>query len=147
MSVKGAILVSLQTVLSGITKDNGYSLDVRKVCLGAQSMSQATELCPSIVIVEGNEIKIAENATNVMFAAELSITGILKSFLTGNTLTEDINSFAAGIKTLLYSSPPLGANNLAIRILGIDNGTAENFDHAFSSVVVQLIYYAPKASF
>lgn len=147
MSVKGDILESLRTAFTSITKNNGYSLDVAKVFVGSQSISMATEYCPAIIIVEGNEIKLAENEENVMFLAELAITALLKSPETNISLTYDINNFSADIKRIIYGNPSLGEHKLALRILGIDNGTLENFEHAYSSISAQLIYYAQKGIF
>jgi len=146
MSIRNDILDSLCTNLEGIKQDNGYNTTVRKVERYPIPMDNPSELMPHIFVSEGQEEKINEDETNIGFRLSVALNLFMKGQSVSG-LCSDIVGFIDDVKKMIYGPISLGDYCLAVNWIDSDQDVSEIQAMARAGIAIEIIYYAPKASF
>lgn len=144
MSIRSDIINSLVTALETITTDNGYNTNVKKVAKFVLSYDQAKELSPCLSVIEREETVRSQDETNVLYILSVGIAGYVKG-----TQLPDISTAATGLiddlKKVIYAPLNLGDYCRAVNLTSTDMDVYSVPEVGSTGMILEIIYYSPKA--
>jgi len=141
MSIKQDIKDNLKTSLEAILVNSGYNTTVKQVSLSPLKDDQEQ---PWIWIAEGSEAVKVEDDTNIRMELMLNLILYLSQ---QSDVQEAITKLADDVKKVIYAAN-LGNYVLSCSYEGQEDiAVSDSQRQAKISMMVRVVYYAPKAGF